>query len=887
MDPVTLSAVALRAGTELSEHSSLVIAAGQMIYKFATEKSEPKPIKDYKLDPNFQDKTRYERMCNLRRPLSADGKIPEQWELDESSRPKCKVKFKENARQLKKHVDALDGCTYPQKTAVSGMVEIIENVFVALSLKKAQLKEFINYGPNEWLSYRSDSYEAMFFADLAIWLSIDLPRYDIKDTQTEVLIKSWIAYCDNVQKDVLKFRGDEASARSPKELLSCFILELEQLHKNIGKANKAATFNDKIEQINVEMVNMAKHAFNFLHLLIEDEKNPVIAHSGINVRQFLAHSNPKNITKIDPSISQVVKSVMGGWMAETFRFAGIGSCDFVNESEIRINDVSEHINTDFSRIRNLKATGLWGFARGDRQRAEKYLEEIAKINRLILMLYYVRDSVVMGALVSRDLGNSWVYGEDTGKEIVDVLLSVIHDASKKLTDGISEFWQEFYTNHYLVAHNRHDNTDICYKHMNEADEVVAKIIAHHQSIGKKLTEISHESGSYVHDRELMEQKIRKLMESLHAYAVHAKLPVSSSFLSSFSNQASDSRPRVIQRLQYVTVGNDLAAEETGILNYAQEEMPVYCKAVELYDAYKRNQPSAYDFSTPVNSRQTIFHSDVQKRIYYDYLVPGRVAVRGWEFFSFLNGISVYKIVNFKKLYAFVNAVMKKSYSGRREDWLKITKIEAALIDSILIKAIRKDFDEYQYFSYNFQFQEEALEGRIVNGRVVVTLNENWKDIATEVLAKELRALTEESNDREELGLTIQRLEQALEDLTTERDALVVQLREKDAVIVDKDVIIAEQVGLIAEQLGLNKAKDETIQDQESQLALMRQQNNNAILSCNSGRDSFKKSKGFGMKIPNHGLTFLGGSSKAKAIPASSGCAKNDDLTDVSSFKYKV
>lgn len=142
------------------------------------------------------------------------------------------------------------------------MVEIIENVFVSLSLKKSEWKELLNHGSNEWLSYRSDSYEAMFFADLAIWLSIELPRYDIKDTQTEVLIKRWIGYCKNIQKDVLKFRGDENSARSPKELLSCLILELEQLQKNICKANKAATFNDKIEQINVEMVNMAKHAFN-------------------------------------------------------------------------------------------------------------------------------------------------------------------------------------------------------------------------------------------------------------------------------------------------------------------------------------------------------------------------------------------------------------------------------------------------------------------------------------------------------------------------------------------------------------------------------------------------------------------------------------------------
>lgn len=101
MDPITLSALSLRAGTELSEHSSLIIAAGQVLYRFATTKAEPKPIKDYRLDPNFQDKTRYDRMCNLRRPLSADGKIPEQWELDENSRPKCKIKFKENARQLK------------------------------------------------------------------------------------------------------------------------------------------------------------------------------------------------------------------------------------------------------------------------------------------------------------------------------------------------------------------------------------------------------------------------------------------------------------------------------------------------------------------------------------------------------------------------------------------------------------------------------------------------------------------------------------------------------------------------------------------------------------------------------------------------------------------
>ena len=806
MDPITLTALALKAGPEITEHAALLIVAAAAIYKLVTTE-RLKPVIDYKHEPHYQDKTRYDRLCNLRRPLSINGCIPEQWELDENGCPKYKTKFTENARQLKKHVDALNVCDYPQKTPVSGLVSVIEHLFVSLSSKKA----IWHKGFFQWRGYRSDGYEAMFFSDLAIWLSIDLPRYDIKNPQTAILLQEWITYCKEVQQNVLVFRADERSGNSPKELLVYLIKDLENLHKNICKANKAASFNDKIEHINVDFIDMAKNVFNLFHLLLEDREQPGrVNHPGIHVSQFLAHNQPTKVTKIDPNVDRLVKYQMGGWIAETFRHAGIRSCSFVNELPIKIDRIPAHINTDFSKIKNLSATGLWKFSRENRSCGEGYLKQIAELHRLLLMFYYVRDSVVMGATVSRDLGNAWVYGEDTGREIVELLLNIIADASGKLNESTQKFWVDFYINDYLQGENTTDNIDICNRRLGEADKVISRINTCHESILRQLSAIRTEASAYTHENESTEQKVQKLKECLHSYAIHTHLIVDASLLASLSGRAlSSSTPIVIERLHYITSGNVLMAEEEIKLDYNQDALPFYYDAAQL-NRLNFDEPLEPPFAAMTTrslpNRPAVFHSPTQQNIFDHYLVPSHKAVNvsPWLSYVGLGYIAHAKRIPFNTLYTFVNSVMNRLYPSNAISLNKVDAIETALIDMLLFTAISSSFEKNKFFTYNYQWQEPPLEAEMHGGRVQIRLNKNWSEIATGLLAKELKTFTAVLNEQEEMRLVIAGLNNRISELVAENKALETKL-------VEKDTTIAIQVTIIeSKEKELMDTKDELI-----------------------------------------------------------------------------
>lgn len=109
MDPISTAALVLRNTQGLSEHASLIIAAGQMIYKFLTEKEKSQPIVDCG-SPRYRDKERYTRLCAARHSLLEVGqKIPDEWLLDENNCPRIKVDFITNANSFQEHVNALRG----------------------------------------------------------------------------------------------------------------------------------------------------------------------------------------------------------------------------------------------------------------------------------------------------------------------------------------------------------------------------------------------------------------------------------------------------------------------------------------------------------------------------------------------------------------------------------------------------------------------------------------------------------------------------------------------------------------------------------------------------------------------------------------------------------
>ncbi len=594
--------------------------------------------------------------------LTENRAIPDEWALENDS-PIFQSTFSENAKQLKAEVEKLRACDYPQKLIVVGLVSNIENLFESLRRDPSLYTKVFH----SWYKYRPDGYETMFFSDLALWLSIVLPRYDIKKPETAALLQQWIDYCKAVQDDVLIYRGDEDFANNPKEKLDDIIVDLTTLHANICKANKASSFNDKIQIINSSILDMAKNVFDLFHLLLKG-----VNHREIQVAPFLRQAAKIGTHIPDPGMQKLLNYQMGQWIVETFHLAGITSNSFENTLNIDIETIALHINRDFSAMKDLKSTGLWGFARknktgkADRDVAIGYLNQIIDLHQLVLMLYFVRESVVLGALVSKEIGDAWVYGEDTAKGVVTALLNVIDHASKKLDTGVTDFWTKFYSEYRSSAGAKKDDTDPCFKALAEAKKPVGQVTSCYQSIQKIINEIRTDAESYKEEQEFIKDKERTLKQNLAKYGQITGLNIGSDF-NSEGDDCSTSMPKVISVIHYISPTEELEeldAVEEIVIGYKKESLPFYRRIDKLLE----------DMNTPIDDASIIslchcrllvepkkFHSDVQEHIYNDFLVPNTKVVTYPIFLSIFRNISPFKMANFIGLYGRVNAAMNVLY----------------------------------------------------------------------------------------------------------------------------------------------------------------------------------------------------------------------------------
>lgn len=155
---------------------------------------------------------------------------------------------------------AFEACHYNLKTQVLGMVSDICRLFKSLSKR-------ISAGPLRE-SYRDDGFESMFFNELAMWLVIELPRYNITDIDTAKIVEQRIKYCEEMQDSVLVFRGD-MDIPNPKNVLPYIIKELKRLHQHLCQAQQAANFSDKIKSIDAQLVDAVRGTFNILNLILD------------------------------------------------------------------------------------------------------------------------------------------------------------------------------------------------------------------------------------------------------------------------------------------------------------------------------------------------------------------------------------------------------------------------------------------------------------------------------------------------------------------------------------------------------------------------------------------------------------------------------------------
>lgn len=485
---------------------NLVVTVGEFIYKAVTE---PSPIEDKAPSfptlainansKNYKDKTSYTDLCRLRRNLS--GSIPKEWVLDGHGRPTLQTNFLDNEKNVRETLNGLNSSDYPQKSIVIGLLARIGYIFQSLNERKGNFRWI-----KQWKNYRPDGFEVMFFSDLVLWLSVSLPRYDVKKQHTAEIVARWIAYCEAVRTDVLRYRDHPPEYYDPKDRLIPIINDLKRLHENIKKANLACTFNDRIRSIDLAILDITRHSINFFYVLLRGAHR-----SECLVDIFLDNSRDNPGENREPQTKILTELMMGQWLITTLRKAGILRNDYHNEESVDIHSISHHLVVDFEKISNLPATGLWEFAQEDKTQALSFLRDLVELHRQFLLVRCVRDTILLSSRVSEDWGRSWLYGENGGRNEIDKALGSVLHACLTYSNKLSTFWHKCYKptfESYIKATGK--DQGICYYRHQDAEACVAGITAGYQIIRGEIENIAEG----IHNKEHTNETVRACLDSL-------------------------------------------------------------------------------------------------------------------------------------------------------------------------------------------------------------------------------------------------------------------------------------------------------------------------------------------------------------------------------------
>ena len=502
IDPTgTLNALSATA-LQLSQNPELWVLVATWVYQKLTER---KPLTNYYNDPYYQDKANYDKLCLLREDITGKSDtIPDEWRLDTNNCPQYQSSFSENSIKIKKQIESLNATDYPQKTIVIGLLLKIERLFASLSQRSNLL-----YGLSQWKIYRQDGIEAMFFSDLAMWVSVDLPRYNVKKPETAVLITKWVDYCEKVHK-ILIFRNDVPKHYDPKYRLQSIIKGLKRLRDNVIKTSEATTFNDKICAIESLFRDKIRHVINILYLVLKNSSHPEIL-----IDSFLDHHNQKSGFVSDPEVTKLVSSLMGKWIIATLQKTGIKENDFICEEKINLALIHHHLVTDYQKITDLSKTGLWPFAQQNKELSISYLADIIKIHRMLLVTCFVQEQIISGAKVNAILEHAWVYGKDTEADVINDLTNQIELVSAKMCYTVTTFWNRFYTNDFRrQTAIKFDLTEPCNVQLDRADSEVGSLVKTNEDVNRYIKEIRLEANNSENNTAEAKKRVIKLRNNL-------------------------------------------------------------------------------------------------------------------------------------------------------------------------------------------------------------------------------------------------------------------------------------------------------------------------------------------------------------------------------------
>jgi hypothetical protein len=260
----------------------------------------------------------------------------------------------------------------------------------------------------------------MFFTELAVWISINLLRYDIHSLTIVNIIDQRLAYCRTVYNEVLIYREDRDKINA-RDQLTEVIKNLKSIRDTIEQAIVAQSFKTRIDAIQDQCTGMMMETFELFYYLIEGKIT--------SKREFYLPA----ILKVDFQNKQayeLLNTITGRWIQDTFYAAEISDASFKHIKQCGLIVMKSEVTIE--NFRNLSLSISHTYILHDNK------------------LYYVNliaDSVDLIFLSSEQI-NEFVQTYSPTSQI-QILTTVQLTAIKKLTKHVLP--KSIYEEHALIG----------------------------------------------------------------------------------------------------------------------------------------------------------------------------------------------------------------------------------------------------------------------------------------------------------------------------------------------------------------------------------------------------------------------------------------------------
>lgn len=452
-----------------------------------------------------------ERYTNLirayRESFPETNELPEFWAL-KGNKPCAEINFEETGLRLKAEAVALNTRNAYDHDVRATILTHIGDLFISIS-KRSIIGDMLIRGTAQVV--RSDGVEVMLYTHLADWLLCTAPKFEPDNRATVDKYRQILNFYSTIELTVVTDQPSEAKRNNPNSTLRRIIKSFDHYYKNLENFHHAKRFDGLVKQLNNNVLGLASSVLDALYLLIDG-----VTDDALIVDKF---TSPDQTTRNHAAARE---TVLGEFLYLTLSKAGIIHSTYNSKNTLTIQAIEEHLCAD--TIRQNKSGHRPFSTKADanysdgRIKSAMYLEEMRQLNRLILELYYLSQTLIQSSAPSRLLTGSWVYDNQAEKAALLELLLSTKEVTDDLYTTFNNFWTMYYTKDFAqYVTNTHANTlSEEHKPIVHIDTTITRNISTgYRAIGLCINELQIEAKKYsIHEENVQKARVSYIKQVL-------------------------------------------------------------------------------------------------------------------------------------------------------------------------------------------------------------------------------------------------------------------------------------------------------------------------------------------------------------------------------------